>query len=97
VPTGSAELIESRIGELPTSVGDVIDALAVGEPIDLASLARITDPAAVEDAEMRGLITLDPVDGVVEARVAHPRYGEVRRNRLNTPLLKIPAPVQSPH
>jgi len=30
VPTGLAELIESRIGELPTSVGDVIDALAVG-------------------------------------------------------------------
>jgi hypothetical protein len=68
-----------------------------GEPIELASLTRITDPAAVEDAEMRGLITLDPVDGVVEARVAHPLSGEVRRNRLNTPLLKIPVAVQSPH
>ena len=97
VPTGLAALIESRIGELPTSVGDVIDALAVGGPIDLASLARITDRAAVEDAEMRGLITLDPVDGVVEARVAHPLSGEGRRNRLNTPLLKIPVAVQSPH
>ena len=68
VPPGLVELIESRIGALPTSVSDVIDALAVGEPIDLASLTRITDPAAVEDADRRGLITLDRVDGGVEVR-----------------------------
>jgi DNA-binding CsgD family transcriptional regulator len=30
---------------------------------------------------VRGLITLDHVDGRVETRVAHPLYGEVRRNR----------------
>ena len=55
------ELIESRIGAIPPSVSDVIDALAVGEPIELASLIRITDPAAVEDADTRGLITIDTV------------------------------------
>ena len=43
VPPGLVELIESRIGALPTSVSDVIDALAVGEPIELGSLTRITD------------------------------------------------------
>ena len=53
VPPGLAELIESRIGALPTSVSDVVDVLAVGEPIGLASLTRITDPAAVEEADMR--------------------------------------------
>ncbi len=81
VPPGLVELIESQIGALPTSVSDVIDALAVGEPIDLASLTRITDAAAVEEADMRGLITLDLVDGGAEVRLAHPLYGEVRRNR----------------
>ena len=81
VPPGLAELIESRIGALPTSVSDVVDALAVGEPIELASLTRITDPAAVEEADMRGLITLDTVEAGVEVRVAHPLYGEVRRER----------------
>ena len=75
------ELIESRIGALPPSVSDVIDALAVGEPIELASLNRITDPAAVEEADTRGLIALESVDGGVEVRVAHPLYGEVRRKR----------------
>ena len=81
VPAGLAELIESRIGALPTSVSDVVDALAVGEPIALASLTRITDPAAVEEADMRGLITLDTVEAGVEVRLAHPLYGEVRRER----------------
>src|ERR1700752_3771673 len=49
VPPGLAELLESRIGFLPTSVSDVVDVLAVGEPIWLTSLTRITDPAAVEE------------------------------------------------
>jgi DNA-binding CsgD family transcriptional regulator len=59
----------------------VIDALAVGEPIELAALRRIADPAAVEEADTRALITLEPVVGGVEVRVAHPLYGEVRRRR----------------
>jgi DNA-binding CsgD family transcriptional regulator len=75
------ELIESRIGALPSAIGAVIDVLAVGEPIELSSLARITDPGAVEEADVRGLITLDQVDGGVEARIAHPLYGEVRKQR----------------
>src|SRR4029079_4033245 len=75
------ELIESRIRAVPTSVSDVVDALAVGEPIGLASLKRITDPAAVEEADMGGLITLETVDAGVEVWVAHPLYGEVRRER----------------
>ena len=82
VPPGLVELIESRFGALSTSVSDVVDALAVGEPIGLASLSRITDPAAVEEADMRGLITLETVDAGVEVRVAHPLYGEVRRKRV---------------
>jgi DNA-binding CsgD family transcriptional regulator len=81
IPPGLVELIESRIGALPQSVADVVDVLAVGEPIDLQSLRRITDAGAVEEAETRGLITLNKVDGGVEVRVAHPLYGEIRRKR----------------
>ncbi len=81
VPCGLVELIESRIGALPAAVGAVIDALAIGEPIELAALGRITDPDAVEEADTRGLITLDHLDIGVEVRVAHPLYGEVRRKR----------------
>jgi DNA-binding CsgD family transcriptional regulator len=81
VAPGLVELIESRIGDLPAPVADVIDALAVGEPIELAALTRITGPAAVEEADTRGLISLETVAGGVEVRVAHPLYGEVRRER----------------
>lgn len=82
VSSGLVQTIESRMGALPDAVGEVIDALAVGEPIDLVSLGRISDPAAVEDAEMRGLITLDQVEGGgAQMRLAHPLYGEVRRRR----------------
>ncbi|HEY1842728.1 MAG TPA: LuxR C-terminal-related transcriptional regulator [Mycobacterium sp.] len=81
LPPSLVELIEERIGGLPGEVSDVIDALAVGEPIELGSLTRIAHPAAVEQADMRGLIALDQTGDRVEARLAHPLYGEVRRNR----------------
>ncbi len=78
IPPGLVDLIESRIGELPTPVSDVLDVLAVGEPIEFAALTRITDVAAVEEAETRGLITVEPAGSGVEVRVAHPLYGQVR-------------------
>lgn len=81
MPPGLVELIESRIGALPAPVSDVLDAVAVGEPIELDHLRRIADPAAVEEADTRALITLEPVVGGVQVRVAHPIYGEVRRRR----------------
>ncbi len=79
VPPGLVELIESRIGDLPVDVADAVDALAVGEPIELAALHRIASPAAVEEADVRGLIRVAQVDDRVEVWVAHPLYGEVRR------------------
>ena len=81
LPPSLAELVDSRMGALPARVSDVVDALAVGEPIELASLTSITDSAAVEEADLRGLITLEDADGQVEVRLAHPLYGEVRRKR----------------
>src|SRR4051812_6929251 len=81
VPHGLVELVETRIGALPDAVGAVVDALAVGEPIELPMLRRIVDPDAVEEAEVRGLIRLDDLDGRIEVRLAHPLYGEVRRKR----------------
>ncbi|KAA0018910.1 LuxR C-terminal-related transcriptional regulator [Antrihabitans cavernicola] len=75
------DLIEARIGSLPPDVGDVVDALAVAEPLELTLLERIANPAAIEEADTRGLIVIDRADAVPQARVAHPLYGEVRRAR----------------
>ena len=59
--------------------GHVVDALAVGEPIDLMTLERIAGPDGVEEADARGLISLERVDNHIEVRMAHPLYGEARR------------------
>ncbi len=79
LPLGLVEMVESRVGDLPGTVSDVIDTLAVGEPIELAALQRISDALAIEDADRRGLITLSTIDDKVEVRLAHPIYGEARR------------------
>ena len=88
LPRSLVELIESRFGALPAPVGDVIDALAVGEPIELRALRRIASPEAVEEANTRGLIRLHNVDAGIEVRVAHPLYGEMRRMRTPATILR---------
>ncbi|MGV0656047.1 LuxR C-terminal-related transcriptional regulator [Mycolicibacterium thermoresistibile] len=80
VPPGLIALIEERIGLLAEPVGDVVDILAVGEPVDLGLLTRLTDPAAVEEADVHGLIAIEDGDRAL-VRLAHPLYGEVRRRR----------------
>jgi len=44
-------------------------------------LTRITDAAAVEEADTRGLIAVERIDDRAEVRVAHPLYDEERRRR----------------
>ena len=77
-----ADLIVARIGLLPVRVGEVIDLLALGEPLSVSLLARLSDPMAVEDAETHGLLRIERVEGRLQARLAHPLFGEVRRNGL---------------
>ncbi|WNG88306.1 LuxR C-terminal-related transcriptional regulator [Mycobacterium sp. ITM-2016-00317] len=81
IPPRLVEVVEARLGGLPDAVSAVLDVLAVGEPIELRSLTRLTAATAVEEADRRGLISFTPGDGVVEVRLAHPLYGEVRRGR----------------
>jgi DNA-binding CsgD family transcriptional regulator len=78
---GMTEIVEARMGDLPAAVADVVDALAVGEPLELRALTNITNATAVEEADVRGLVAVEPVDRGMEVRLAHPLYGEVRRNR----------------
>ncbi|MFG1931205.1 LuxR C-terminal-related transcriptional regulator [Mycobacterium sp. NPDC048908] len=81
MPRGLVELIESRFSGLSQPVGEVIDTLAVGEPLGMSTLRRIADAGAIEEAHVRGLITVDELDSELEVRLAHPLYGEVRRSR----------------
>jgi DNA-binding CsgD family transcriptional regulator len=82
-PSISAELaglLEQQIGALTADVQEVVDLVALAEPVAATTLAALTSPAAVEEAEHRGLVR---VEGP-RVRLAHPLYGEVRRATMGT-------------
>ncbi|AVH59119.1 helix-turn-helix transcriptional regulator [Streptomyces dengpaensis] len=80
-----ADLVAASMGELPDAVGEIVDLLALGEPLGTRLLSGLVSPGAadaVEAAEERGLLTVVEDDGRLLARLAHPLYGEVRRARM---------------
>lgn len=77
VPATLLEVVDGQIGSIPTHVRDVVDFVAISEPVDWHCLRMLADQAAIEEAEQRELIRT--ADGVVY--VGHPLYAEVRRSR----------------
>ncbi|MGY2009690.1 LuxR C-terminal-related transcriptional regulator [Nocardia gipuzkoensis] len=82
VSDGLAELVSLRMGALSEATSELVDTLALAEPLDIDLLAELTEPTAVERAESDGLLTVSPVGDRLHARLAHPLYGEVRRRHL---------------
>jgi DNA-binding NarL/FixJ family response regulator len=81
---GLVELVSARIGRLPDAQREVLEVLAFGEPLDVPLLTELTDAVAVEHAEARGLIEVYPDGWRLQARLAHPLYGEVQRAQTGT-------------
>jgi DNA-binding CsgD family transcriptional regulator len=82
VTPGLTELVGARMGELSDQLGEVVDVLALGEPLGVALLTGLTGADAVEQAEARGLVHVGADGRRWNARLAHPLYGEVRRARI---------------
>jgi len=78
------EILPARFGRLAPATRRVAELLAVGEPLGVALLESLADPAALEAAEQAGLVVERPeADGQrVTATLAHPLYGEVLRASL---------------
>jgi DNA-binding NarL/FixJ family response regulator len=79
---GLAELVQTRMGRLPDEQREVVEVLAFGEPLGVPLLARLTDAVVVEQAEACGLIEVSADGRRLQARLAHPLYGEVQRARI---------------
>ncbi|WP_162181235.1 helix-turn-helix transcriptional regulator [Rhodococcus wratislaviensis] len=76
------DLVAARMGRLTPRVLDVVDALALCEPLDVDVLIQVTSPGAVEEAETQGLIDLTAkLNYIRHVTLAHPLFGEVRRAR----------------
>lgn len=78
---GLVELIQARIGRLSDAQRDVVEVLAFSEPLGVPLLASLTDRDAVEETETRGLIEVHTEGRRVQARLAHPLFGELQRSR----------------
>ncbi|MEV2270242.1 AAA family ATPase [Nonomuraea africana] len=76
------DLIHERIGALSPELKDVLEYTALAEPIGARTLSSLTSERALLEAEERGLVRVR-VDRQREiARLGHPLYGEVARERL---------------
>ena len=78
-PTRLRELVEGRIGELEPAARDVLEQLALCQPVGLGRLEVAAGLVVLERLERDGLITVR-TDGRRESvRLAHPMHGEVLR------------------
>ena len=71
------DLVEQRVGGLPTGARSVVELLAVCEPLELGYLETAAPVGVLESLERVGLVTIAIADG--EVRLAHPLYGKVIR------------------
>lgn len=71
------DVVEHQIGAIGANARDVVDLVAVAEPVDWHCLSMIVDQSAIEEAEQRELIRTSGE----EVYVGHPMYAEVRMNQ----------------
>lgn len=77
-----ADSVGAYIAAAPEPVLEVLDLLAVAEPLDLDIVSALADADAIEAAERLELIRVSHESPIDVVRLANPLYGEVRRARL---------------
>ena len=70
------DVVRQHLDDAGAEVRDVVEIVALGEPLPLAALARIVPVEDIGRAEQAGLVAVDDGD---EARLAHPLFGELVR------------------
>jgi DNA-binding CsgD family transcriptional regulator len=77
-----AEIVRVRIGELAAAELAALELVAFGEPIGVSLLERLIPEHELESLERRDLLSLERSGRRLDARLAHPLYGEVLRSRV---------------
>ena len=73
------ELVHERIAELGDGERELLELLALGEPLRLEEVAALSSYDALTAAEALGMVTADGLDHGGEVRLAHPIYGDALR------------------
>ncbi len=71
------DLVELHIGAVSEGLREVVDLVAVAEPIERCCLMSLASAELIEEAEHRGLIAVSS-SATDLVSVGHPLYGEVR-------------------
>ena len=82
VGTRLEEILDDRFAGLSRACRRALDALAIGEPLALDTLAAVAPGADLAVLEERGLIRVEHLAGGAVCRVGHPLYVEVLRAQL---------------
>jgi DNA-binding CsgD family transcriptional regulator len=77
------EIIQTRLGGLDEPDRRALDVLALGEPLEVDLLQVIETQSNLETLERRGLVRIEQDGRRLNARLAHPLYSEVLRERLS--------------
>ncbi len=82
-PTRLRELVEARVGTLDPTARDVLEWLALCQPVSLGQLEATAGLAVLEGLERDGLITVRRDGRRESVRLAHPLHGDVLRAGLS--------------
>ncbi|WP_147281433.1 LuxR C-terminal-related transcriptional regulator [Curtobacterium sp. AG1037] len=75
-----ADMYRSELGALPEDLRDVVDIVALADPIPLERLLRLVSGGDVDRVVALGLVTIDTADDCARVvRPSHPLVGEVVR------------------
>ncbi|MEZ5143680.1 MAG: LuxR C-terminal-related transcriptional regulator [Acidimicrobiales bacterium] len=73
------DLVEERLGTLSAPEYEVLEYVALGEPLGLGLLEGLAAPSAIESLERRGLIEVREDERRLEVWLGHPLHGEIVR------------------
>lgn len=76
------DLVDLYVGKAPDEIVDIVDLIALAEPLELDYLTAVADPSVIEEAERRELVAVEANSPTAVVRLAHPLYGEVRRRQM---------------
>lgn len=87
IPDGLAAAVEERLAVLGVDDRQLLELVALGEPLDVDVLEAIAGPSGaerLEALERTGLLLAEPSGAALLVRLAHPLYAEVLRDRTPT-------------
>lgn len=73
------DLVEERLGTLSAPEYEVLEYVALGEPLSLGLLEGLASTGAVESLERKGLIEVREDERRLEVWLGHPLHGEIVR------------------